>query len=419
MTETLLTCTIDDVVVGDQPIHKLSSRKGGAMTCVEKIGPYTVYELTVPMLREFIKHVDKNITIRHTSKNELVNVLIEYKKKFRFDPKEVPSEAPTFTTTGSHNKARMVNAAIDPSIPPLSNWKGTKTPADMTEKRLIGEDVLTQIGVVYNNEEMCNEPAKDFSWNSAKHDAGEFLASLDFKLTKHLTTVQDVHAKLLAIVTEYNQAYQVWKGENAERSGQHDVAKVPFEDKHIKTPWLVYCHSVAEKHPLFAKICRRELPPGVGASSTNPLQAVKQPPKKKAKKKQPPAPEVIIFEEELLASTKGVQESVDKFRRDRKIENLQVRSDALELQMNEKEKEIRKALEKKGKTGRSAYKSFKEKAVKKLASKAAAETSDDGAVLTQNSVKTDTTEFSAFEKLISKENEKEKVDLELEELKKK
>jgi hypothetical protein len=114
---------------------------------------------------------------------------------------------------------------------------------------------------------------------------------------------------------------------------------------------------------------------------------------------------------------KGVQESVDKFRRDRKIESLQVRSDALEMQLNEKEKEIRKLLEEKGKTGRSAYKSFKEKAVKKLASKAAAETSDDSVVLTQNSVKTDTTEFRAFEKLISKENEKEKVDLELEELK--
>ncbi|GAX25192.1 hypothetical protein FisN_16Hu031 [Fistulifera solaris] len=292
-------------------------------------------------------------------------------------------------STGSFNKCRMINAMIDPSVRNLPDWKKNKTAADMTEKRIIGEECLKQVRALYNDKEKCNEPVKEFSWASAKHDAGEFRASLDFKLTKHLTTVQDVHAKMTALANEYNQAYQKWKGKTTKRSGQHDVAKEPFEDMHFNTPWLVYCHSVAEKHPIFAQATRREFPPGVGVCSSNPRTAVKPPPQKKAKQAAPI--EATTVDEELVKSSQGVAKYVAAILDETKKKNLRERKDNLAKQIKE---------------------------IKKLANKAAAETSDDGVAVTQNSVKTDTTEFSAIKDLFSKENEKEQVELELEELNK-
>ncbi|GAX12491.1 hypothetical protein FisN_24Hu066 [Fistulifera solaris] len=412
--ETFSKLTMADVVLGDQPIYRYDMSKKHAMSRLISIGPYPILDIKVDFLRPWAGKYDIK---GKKPKGDLVQAIIDNKENKGYKPKPAPSAAPTLTTAGFFNKIRMVNAMVDPSVDNLLDWKKSKTAAEMTEKQPIGEKCLQQVKSLYNDKEKCNEPVKEFSWKSAKHDAGEFFASLDFTLSKHLTTVHDVHAKMNALTMEYNQAYQKWKGKT-KRSGQHDdTAKVPFEDMYFNTPWLVYCHSVAEKHPILAQTTRREFPPGVGVCSTDPRTAVKPPPQKKAKKAAPT--EAIAIDEELVESSKDVAKQVAALLEETKKKNLREQKDNLAKQVKEREAEVRDILEKKGKTGRSAYKSYKEKAVKKLASKAAAETSDDGIALTQNSVKTDTTEFSVIKDLFSKENEKQQVERELEELIKK
>lgn len=398
--DELLKLTIKDVVLGDESVYMVGRSKN-EFSRLKSIGPFQIKSINVDDLRKWT--AKNGITVKQKTKLALVNAIIEHKGNECFRPKPPPKGASTSTTTGYFNKLRLINALVDPSVPNLIQWKGALAAKDMTEKKQVGEDTLKRVVELYNDPEKCNAPLKDGEWSSSKHDFDAFVNKLNFSLTKKVTKIQEMDAKMKELAREYNKAFQKWKANTTNRSGHNDEPDESFEDANANTPWLVYCHSVASKNDALKKIVRRELEEGVGGSSTDPLKAAKTPPKKKRKTNKVNIQDAM--DQELLENSKKSRESMEDMQRTYKQETLWNQKITLEKETTAQKAKLRQVLEDKGKPGRKKTTEFLDKVAKKLA--------DDSIELTQG---TDTTEFSAAKKLVSWEKKLKKVNDQLEEL---